>query len=225
MLRRLGNALASSIGKKMVMASTGLLLVGFLLEHLYGNLNLVPPFGKEDGSKFLEYRDGLHSFGVYLQIAEVGLIALFACHTFLAFRLVLENRAARTQKYVVRNDRGAKTVGSASMFFTGALILGYLIKHVLDFRLNSDYQDAPALTVAKTLSQPFHGAIYVGLAMVLGVHLSHGFQSAFQSVGLRHPAWSQAIKVGGRAIAGLIAVGFASIPLYFLFLWKEGGTH
>ena len=116
----------------IVMGLTGLLLVGFLAEHLYGNLKLVPVFGDDQGVKFEEYRDGLHSFGIWLKFAEVGLVALFLCHAYLGIRLSLENREARKQRYVIRSDRGAQTFGSASMFVTGALVLGYLIKHILE---------------------------------------------------------------------------------------------
>ena len=116
MLRWFGDFLASSIGKKIVLALTGLLLVGFLVEHLYGNLKLY-----EDGSgaAFDGYVAELQSFGWLLAIAELGLGALFACHVYLAIRLTLENREARSIRYTVRNTRGAATFGSTTMFVTG----------------------------------------------------------------------------------------------------------
>lgn len=223
-MRWLGNALASSVGKKTVMGLTGLLLVGFLLEHLYGNLGLMPPFGDDHGERFTEYRDGLHSFGIWLNFAEVGLAALFLCHAYLGIRLSLENREARKQGYAVRNDRGAKTFGSGSMFITGALLLGYLIKHITDFRLNDEYQEAPFETIAATLSQPGNALIYVVAMLVLALHLSHGFQSAFQSLGFNHPRWTPILRVTGYALALAFAGGFALIPLYYLLVWS-GGTH
>lgn len=225
MLRWIGNALASSIGKKVVMALTGLLLVGFLLEHLYGNLKLVPPLGTADGSAFLSYREELHSWGWLLKVGEIGLFALFACHAYLAFRLTLENREARRSRYAVRNDRGAQTAGSVSMFYTGALILAYLIKHLLDFRLDAAYHEAPAAVVARTLSRPLHGAIYVAVSLLVGVHLSHGVQSALQSFGANHPRWTPLVRVAGRALSFALALGFAAIPAYFLLLWSPEGAN
>lgn len=224
-MRWLGNFLASSVGRKMLLAVTGLMLVGFLLEHLYGNLKLVPPFGASDGTSFEAYREELHSFGVYLQVAEVGLFALFLAHAYLAVRLTLENREARKQRYTVRADRGAKTVGSSTMFVTGMLLLAYLIKHVTDFRFVGSYQDTPGPVVAETLSRPGNALIYVLAMVVLGLHLSHGFQSAFQSLGLQHPRWRAAIRWVGYALAVGLAAGFALIPLYYLLLWSEGGAH
>lgn len=222
MLRWIANALASSIGRKAVVATTGLLLLGFLVEHLYGNLKLVPAFVWEEGTDFESYRDHLHSWGWLLKLAELGLFALFACHAYLALRLTLENREARRTRYVVRNDRGAKTFGSASMFYTGALILGYLIWHLLDFRFDATYHEAPAATIAAELSEPGHGVLYVLASLVVGLHLTHGFQSALQSLGVNHPRWTPILRAAGWGVAIVLAVGFASIPAYYLFFWSEG---
>ena len=225
MLRWIGNALASSIGRKAVMAVTGLGLVGFLVEHLYGNLKLIPFFAETTGGgTFEEYREHLHDWGWLLKVAEIGLFALFACHIFLALRLTLDNREARKQRYVVRNDRGAKTFGSSSMFITGSLILGFLIFHLLDFRFNAEYQADPAGVVAHELSEPGHGVVYILTALIICAHLSHGIQSAFQSLGANHPRWTPLFKLAGWGISLGLAVGFAAIPAYYLFFYS-GGAH
>ena len=215
-----GNALASSIGKKIVMGLTGLLLVGFLVEHLHGNLKLIED---PSGEAFDGYVRFLKSFGPLLTIAEIGLALLFLVHIYLAFRLTLENVQARRQRYAVRNDRGAKTFGSASMFFTGALILAYLLKHLLDFRLDARFFDDPDALVKATLSQPRHGVVYLLAALVIGVHLSHGFRSALQSLGVNHPRWNPLLQRIGLLVAVVFTIGFASLPLYFLFFWSEAG--
>ena len=217
MLRTLANAVASSVGRKIVLAATGLLLVGFLVEHLYGNLKLIPYFGDGEGSgAFDEYAEHLKSFGWLLQVAEIGLFLLFASHVFLAVRLTLENLQARKAGYVVRASRGGKTIGSASMFASGALILAYLIKHLLDFRFNADYHDDPSGTVATTLASPGHAFVYVAASILVGVHLSHGFQSAFQSLGLSNETWRPVLRAAGYVLSALLALGFASLPLYML---------
>ncbi len=216
MLRWIGNALNSSVGKKIVMGLTGLLLVGFLVEHLHGNLKLY----EGDGTGFNEYVEFLQGFGPLLVLAELGLVALFLCHIFLALRLTLENRQARKHRYAVRNNRGKESFGSVSMFATGALILGYLIKHLIDYRFADGFFDDPKGAVANTLSQPGNAVIYMIAAVVLGVHLSHGFRSAFQSIGASHPKLDAILDKAGIAVAVFFAVGFGSFPVYYLFFWS-----
>jgi succinate dehydrogenase / fumarate reductase cytochrome b subunit len=213
-MSRLGNALASSIGKKIVMGTTGLLLVGFLVEHLHGNLKLIED---PSGEAFNGYVAFLQSFGPLLRVAEIGLALLFLAHIYLAFRLTLENLQARRERYVVRGRRGGSSAGSVTMFYSGALILAYVLKHLYDFRFDARYFEDPAGRVRATLGQPVHAGIYVAAALVLGLHLSHGFRSAFQSLGINHPSWNPVLVRLGMLVSFLFAVGFASIPLYLLF--------
>jgi len=220
MLRWIGNALASSVGRKLVVGLSGLLLVAFLVEHLIGNVTL---YVDSSGEAFNAYVHFLKQFGSLLYVAELALALLFACHIVLAIRLSLENRQARLQRYVVRNNRGAQTFGSVSMFVTGALILGYLLKHLWDFRFDARFDEDPAALVKATLSQPLHGLVYVAASVLVGIHLSHGFRSAFQSLGISHPKLDPLLVVVGRGLAGLFALGFASFPLYYLFIWSAGG--
>lgn len=221
MLRWLGNALASSVGRKIVLGLTGLLLVGFLVEHLVGNLTL---YGDADGAAFNGYVAYLKRFGPLLLVAEIALGLLFACHAFLAIRLTLENRQARSQRYVVRNDRGAQTFASISMFVTGALVLAYLMKHLYDFRFDARFEEDPAALVKSTLGQARNALVYVVAALVVGVHVSHGFRSAFQSLGISHPKLDPLLVVLGRVLAVVFALGFASFPIFYLFFWSGGGA-
>ncbi len=214
MLRWIGETLSSSVGRKIVVGATGLLLVGFLVEHLHGNLKL---YEDSSGERFADYVRFMQSFGPLLTLAELGLAALFLCHIAIALQLTLENRNARKQRYVVRNNRGAQTIGSISMHVTGAALLLYLLKHLVDFRFDSRFFDDPAGLVRSTLSKPAHGIFYVAGALVLGLHLSHGFRSAFQSLGISHPRWNSALQKLGIVVALVFALGFASFPLYFLF--------
>ena len=220
-MSRIGNALASSVGKKVVMGLTGLLLVGFLAEHLHGNLKLLED---PSGDSFGEYVAFLQGFGPLLLVAELGLGLLFAAHVYLAFRLTQENWQARKQGYVMRNRRGGSTPGSVTMFYTGALILGYLLKHLYDFRFDGRFFEDPAALVESTLSQPGHAIVYLVAALVLGLHLSHGFRSAFQSLGVNHPTWSPVLDKLGKIVAFLFAAGFAAFPIYYLFFWSDGGS-
>lgn len=215
----LGNALASSVGKKMVMGLTGLLLVGFLVFHLKGNLLL---FEDPSGQSFDDYVGFLQSFGPLLLVAEIGLALLFLVHVYLALRLTQENLQARKQRYVVRSTRGAATAGSLSMFYSGALLLGFLLKHLYDFRFDGRFLGDPDALVKSTLSQPWHGLVYLVAALVLGLHLSHGFRSALQSLGVSHPSWNPLFERLGKVVAFIFAAGFAAFPIYFLFFWSDG---
>jgi succinate dehydrogenase / fumarate reductase cytochrome b subunit len=220
-MRRLGNALASSVGKKVVMGATGLLLVGFLVEHLHGNLKLLED---PSGEAFDAYVEFLQGFGPLLTVAELGLALLFLAHAYLALRLTLENLRARERGYVVRARRGGSTAGSLTMFYTGTLILGYLLKHLYDFRFDARFFEDPDALVKSTLSQPGHAAVYLVAALVVGLHLSHGFRSAFQSLGVNHPTWNPVLQKLGLLLALAFALGFAAFPVYFLFFWNGGGA-
>ena len=205
------------------MGLTGLLLVGFLIEHLAGNLTL---FQDDDGSAFQAYKEGLESFGPLLTILEVGLFLVFGAHIAVALKLSLENREARKQGYVVRSNRGKATAASLSMLATGSIVLIFLIKHVVfDFRFNHGYHEAPADTVKETLASPFTGFFYLAAVGILGLHLAHGFRSAFQSLGVSHPKLDPLLDRAGIALAVALAVGFAAFPVYFLFFWNEGGAN
>ncbi len=220
MLRWLGNALTSSVGRKLVMGLTGLLLVGFLVEHLIGNLTL---FQDSDGAAFEAYKHNLESFGPLLTVAEIGLFLVFGAHIVIALKLSVENREARRSRYAIRSNRGKANAASLSMLITGSLILIYLVKHVLfDFRFHTGYQTTPAHTVKETLSRPLTGFFYLAAMGILGLHLAHGFRSAFQSLGISHPKLDPLLERGGLAVAVILAVGFAAFPIYYLFLWSGG---
>ena len=213
MLRWIGRFLASSIGRKALMAATGLLLVGYLVEHLLGNVKL---YEDETGEAFNGYVSYLQSFGWLLTVAEVALAGLFVAHIVVAIQVTLENWSARKGRYAVRNLRGAATLGSLSMHLTGAGLLAFLAKHLYDFRFDARFSADPAGLVQRTLSQPSHAIVYLGASLLVGLHLSHGFRSAFQSLGAAHPKWTPWIEVFGRTIAVVLALGFASFPLYYL---------
>jgi succinate dehydrogenase cytochrome b subunit len=215
MFRWLGRFLSSSVGKKTVMAITGLSLVGFLITHLLGNLNLW--IGGDEG--FNGYAEHLESYGWLLTIAEVGLFAIFVIHASLALKITAENRAARSRGYMRRESLGGMTPGSATMLVTGLILLLFIVIHVIDFRvpkLTGELDDL-ALAVRARLSTPLGAGIYLVGVLAMGLHLSHAIQSGFQSLGLSHPRWTPIIRAGGRAIAVLLTLGFASFPLFLFF--------
>ena len=219
MFRWLAAALDSSIGRKLIMALTGLLLVGFLIGHLAGNVLL---FADDGGESFDEYAAFLGNHPL-LPVAELGLVLLFGAHIAMAIRLTKENREARGRPYAIRSDKGMKTVGSASMIVTGLLILGYLIKHLIDFRFDAAYKattareatESTAALVKETIGSPVSALIYATGAIVLILHLSHGLRSAFQTLGASHPKLNPLLVYGGLALAVILGLGFLAFPVLF----------
>lgn len=211
--------LGSSLGKKALMAATGLLLVGFLVVHVSGNLLL---YADRDGAAFDGYSSSLEG-NPLLPVAEIALAALFVAHIALAIRVSLENRESRKERYAVRASMGNRTFASASMFVTGLVILAFLVVHLLDFRLGKLFQeDGVSLfaMVQRRLGSPLGAAIYLIAAAAVGVHLRHAFRSAFQSLGANHPNLNPILVRTGWFLAIAIGLGFASFPLYFL--WSGG---
>ncbi len=227
-MRWLLNALSTSVGRKVVMSITGLLLCGFLVAHLAGNLLLYVPDG---GHSYNEYAHALHKQVALLAVAEIGLFGLFIAHIVIALQVSAENRAARKVGYEVTRSKQEGRIAmeayrpDAWMLATGIIVLGFLILHLMDFKF--ELRDkAFYATEAGTKIEPFEKAMrllsasnlitIVGYAFgsfALLAHLAHGFQSAFQTLGFNHPKYTPLIKLVGLVFAIAIGVGFASFPV------------
>ena len=203
--------LDSSIGKKIMVALAGLLLCGFLITHLAGNLFLFV-----GAASFNRYAQFLESQAL-LPLAEAGLFVLFLVHIALSVRARLANSAARPIGYQVVADKGARTPGSRSMAIGGSVILLFVIIHVATIKYMVGGAKGPTLFdhVTVWFANPFYAGFYVVAMIALGLHLSHGVQSAFQTLGVNHPRYTPLIKKAGLAFAVVIALAFASMPLYF----------
>jgi succinate dehydrogenase / fumarate reductase, cytochrome b subunit len=200
------------------MAVTGLLLTGFLVTHLAGNLTL---FADSDGARFTAYAEGLAALGPLVWAAEAGLLALFLLHIGFAAQTVIDNRRARPRRYAVEASRGRKTFASSTMWITGAIVLLFLIVHIWHFRLDSAFRGSPAGVVKSTLASPVAAGIYlVGIA-ALTLHLSHAIQSALQTFGLNHPRWDSVRRRASLTLALVLGVGFAAFPIYALIAWGD----
>ncbi len=237
-LRWLLKALSTSVGRKFVMAITGLLLCGFLVAHLGGNLLL---WAGDDGKSYNEYAHTLHKNEGLLMIAETGLFALFIAHIVIAFQVSAENRLARKSGYAMKQS---KQEGRYSMepwrpdqwmLVTGIVVLGFIILHLIDFKLElrgSQFYEANGKPFepydkAKALLSPTNPISLGGYAigcLFLAFHLSHGVQSAFQTLGFNHPKYTPTVKIAGLLFALTIAGGFASFPLLWGFVANEGST-
>ncbi|MFI5361167.1 MAG: succinate dehydrogenase cytochrome b subunit [Elusimicrobiota bacterium] len=203
--------LESSIGKKIVVALAGLLLCGFLITHLAGNLFLFV-----GGSAFNRYAEILES-NPLLPLAEGGLFALFLIHIALSVRARLANMAARPVGYEVAADKGARTPGSRTMAVGGSLILLFIIVHVATIKYQVGGSKGPTLFdhVTGWFANPLYAGFYVLALVGVGLHLSHGVQSAFQTLGVNHPRYTPIVKKLGLAFAVVMTLAFASMPIYF----------
>lgn len=209
--------LTSTIGRKALMAVTGLSLCGFLVAHLDGNLKLFAGKGVFD-----EYAEWLHSFHL-LPVAEAGLFGLFALHIYLAISTTLQNRSARTSPYAIRqsklqHDQVLPRPASSWMMISGGIVLGFLLLHIVDMKLEGRsgvaYSESSKFeTTIQILADPVSRIVYLVGTIVLGFHLAHGVSSAFQTLGLSHPKYTPLIRAAGIAFAATIAVGFTSLPL------------
>ena len=206
--------LESSIGKKIMVALAGLLLCGFLITHLAGNLFLFV-----GATAFNRYAEFLESQAL-LPLAEGGLVVLFLVHIALSVRARFANMAARPVGYQVSSDKGARTPGSRTMAVGGSLILLFIIIHVATIKYQAGGAMGATLYdhVTGWFRNPLYAGFYVLAMIALGLHLSHGVQSAFQTLGINHPRYTPAIKKLSVAFAVVISLGFAVMPIYFCFI-------
>ncbi|MCB9833192.1 MAG: succinate dehydrogenase cytochrome b subunit [Planctomycetes bacterium] len=217
-----GKFLSSSLGKKFVMGLTGFLLVAFMIVHLLENLSLYVDV--DHGSAFIAWVEKLHLLGPFIWVLEFGLALLFGVHVWMALKLTAENRAARPTPYVMKKTFGESTLASRNMFVTGVLILGGLILHLIHFRFSKGlHAPAPAdlfARVREVLANPIWAGFYVVFGILVGIHVSHGFRSAFQSFGANHPRINCCVRRCSVALGVILALGFASFPIMALISWR-----
>lgn len=210
-------ACCTSVGQKILMAITGLSLVGFLVVHLGGNFNL---FAGE--AAFNGYAEKLHSLGPLLAIAETKLFAIFALHLGLALSTRAMSAQARKSSYEKTESKQSGFLipngGAANMMFiTGIILGGYVVLHVLDMKINIwkfDAGESKYALVRMVLRDPLHWGVYLVALIALGIHLSHGISSAFQTLGISHPRWNKIVRFLSVALAWLIAGGFMSLLVW-----------
>jgi succinate dehydrogenase / fumarate reductase cytochrome b subunit len=207
----------SSIGAKMLMGITGLMLTGFVLAHLSGNLILYA--GAE---KFNAYAHGMQSLGALLWIMRGGLLATFVLHVYLAVKLTIENKVARPVPYAHEATIQA-TVASRYMIHTGLMMLAFLIYHLAHYTFKIVSPEISALApdnaygmVVSGFSSPAVSGFYILAMAALAAHLRHGVSSVFQSLGLYHGNLNPITDKLGPVVAGIVFFGFSSIPLAVL---------
>ena len=204
----------SSIGKKLLMAITGLSFIGFLSAHLAGNLTLY-----KGGRAFNAYAEKLHSLGSILTVFEFGLLALALIHVTIGIILFVQNLKARSVPY--ENDRraGGRTLSSVTMPYTGIIILGFVIFHLINFSFVDKSQRTIFEIVSSAFANPVYMVLYVFVMIVVALHIRHGFWSAFQTIGANHPKYMPALMVLSVIASLIFGFGFGLLPIY---LWVVG---
>lgn len=198
---------SASIGKKLIVAVAGLLLCGFLVTHLAGNLLLFA-----GGDAFNKYAETLEH-NPFLIPAEIVLTTIFLAHIVVSLRLRWQNKQARPAGYAMEKAKGGRTPGSRTMTITALLVLAFLVIHIRTFKFGGGGENLYQ-HVMTWFKNPLYTGFYVAAMIGLMLHLSHGVQSAFQTLGLNHPRYTPLIKKGGLAFAVLVAGGFALIPIW-----------
>jgi succinate dehydrogenase / fumarate reductase cytochrome b subunit len=209
----------STVGKKWVMAVSGIVLMLFVLVHLIGNIKLY--LSKEEinlyGEALRDMPGHLLPRTVLLWTIRVGLIAAFVFHIHSAYALTMINRRARPQKYRSKRDYVAANFASRTMRWTGVIVLLYVLFHLADLtwgQANSEFvRGDPYNNLVYSLQRPVVAAIYIVANIALGIHLFHGAWSMFQSLGLNNPKYNTAKRRFAQGFALVILVGNLSFPI------------
>jgi succinate dehydrogenase / fumarate reductase cytochrome b subunit len=213
--------LSSTVGSKLLVAVTGLSLVGFLVMHLIGNLLLY--LGPET---FNHYSHKLISNPLVIP-AEIGLVILFVLHAWKTIQLTVVSSRARPSSYEVKKRAGytsRKSLASSTMIVSGLFLLIFVPIHVKTFKYGAWYQTTePGVRdlnrlVMEIFSHPGYVVFYVIGMIVVGFHLWHGAASSVQTLGADTPRVTPVVRRIGVALALIIAVGFISIPLWVFFV-------
>jgi len=209
----------STIGLKVIMAVSGILLVGFVLGHMAGNLQVF--LGREVYNGYAEFMQGL---GELLWVARITLLVLLVAHVVSAVKLNQVNRQARPRPYL--HLRTQRTSPHAKiMFLSGLVILAFVLYHLAHFTIRSVHTEymnpADATDVYTFFVQSFQNPLvtitYVVANLLLASHLSHATSSMFRTLGLSVGEYRPVFEKIGPAIGVLVAVGNLSMPLACLF--------
>ena len=224
----MSNFLSASIGRKVFMSLTGLFLISFLFIHLTLNLLLI---FDDTGNLF---NQGAHFMATnpVIMIMEPILALGFIIHIIWSGWITLENMRARPHGYASGDQLLSWWAPSKNMFILGGMILIFLILHLFNFWVKIKITGDPLLDQATSTgvemhntyalvsnlfkNYPVYDVIYILSGIFVGLHISHGFWSAFQTIGLNNINWMKRLKFLANLIGVILAIGFASIPLYFL---------
>jgi succinate dehydrogenase cytochrome b subunit len=212
----------SSVGRKMIVAITGVILILFVIGHLLGNLQIFL------GPEWINaYSQHLRDLGPLLWLVRIILLATVLAHIYFTILLAIENRRARPKAYKDR-DYVKATWASRHMVVSGLVVLAFIIFHLLHFTARKFNPQFPLLKLDPlnrydVYSMMVYGfqnyyvsGFYILGLFLLALHLSHGSSSFFQSLGLSNKKLAPRLAAGGRILAWLLFIGYASIPVAIL---------
>lgn len=216
--------LFSSIGKKFVVALTGIAMVLFVIGHLLGNFTIF--FGPEALNSYALH---LRDLGPLLWLARIGLLAAVVLHVYFTMLLWKENMAARPQKYAVSAPMKT-TIFARTMRLSGLIVLAFVAFHLAHFTwhwvmpanatFHTEVDGRPAHDVYTMVILGFRNPLvsffYVFSLALVAFHLSHGIGSLFQTLGLNNNTLRPALETGAKILAWLLFVGYSAIPLAVL---------
>jgi succinate dehydrogenase / fumarate reductase, cytochrome b subunit len=210
----------TSVGQKLLTAFTGLFLCSFLIVHLVGNIQL---FKSDNGAAFNAYSRFM-STNPAIRAMELGLLAGFLGHILLGLITWWHNRTSRPVKYELVRASENSDLTSRIMFISGSIVFVFLVIHLINFFVPTRFggEEDMYQAVKTAFSNPIYVVLYLIALCLLGFHLRHGFESAFQTLGLR-PRWQQLLEVIAIIFWLLVPVGFATMPIYFMWLKSTGG--
>lgn len=200
----------TTIGKKVIMALSGAVFVGFVIGHFLGNLQLY--LGPE---ALNGYAAKLHSLGPLLWIARIVLLAALLVHVGAAFSLWSRNKAARKSRYKQHKDL-ATDYAARTMYWTGPILLLFIVYHLLHFTILPAHPGDVYRNVVEGFSNPLIASVYIAANVALGFHLFHGIYSAFQTLGANHPRYNPLRRDVAIAISAAITLGNISFPISVL---------
>jgi succinate dehydrogenase / fumarate reductase cytochrome b subunit len=208
--------LGSSIGQKVVMAVSGLVLYAFVIGHMLGNLQIF--LGREAINHYSVFlREFLHGQGLW--IARAGLLVAVVLHVWMAVSLTLSNWAARPTGYREWQARES-TYASRTMVWSGPLLALFILYHLAHLTLGiagQGFQEGQVYdNVVLGFSNPFVSAFYILAMLALGLHMYHGFWSLLQTLGLSHARWNALRRAASTVLAAIVVVGNISIPVAVL---------
>lgn len=211
---RIGAVWRSQVGRKALMAATGIVLFVFVLVHMLGNLQAF------QGALALDaYAERLRVFPAVLWVARAVLLLCAVVHVVAGVDLWVERRRARPVGYLSYAP-SASSPASRTMIWSGLLVLGFVAYHLLDLTFgvaNPDFREGQVFhNLAVSLGRGAAVLFYVVAVAGLGFHLWHGLWSMFQSLGVSNRTFTPGIRRGAAALAVVLAVGFSAVPLAIL---------
>ena len=219
--------ISATIGRKFLMSITGLFLISFLCIHL--TLNLFLTF--DDSGQLFNLAAHFMATNPLIRIMEPILAIGFVVHIIWSGWITLENMRARPQKYAYGDQLLKWWEPAKNMFILGAMILIFLLIHITNFYIKMKWTGDPLLKEVNVGGVEMHNAyalvsnlflsraydlLYITGGILVGLHISHGFWSAFQTIGFTNQIWLKRLKFLAVAVGILFAAGFSYIPIYFM---------